>query len=102
MNNMSNPLKGIVLAPGLNAVIAMAAYAQNAPTTLTASDAPARVSEEQLANQMVKKVYDLKVPLILHCNGDTAIDALLTSDDFARDGDYSRPWNVTALYPIVT
>ena len=33
---------------------------------------------QDLANSMVKKVYDLNVPLILHCNGDAAIDAFLT------------------------
>ncbi|MGB7921234.1 MAG: amidohydrolase family protein [Desulfobacterales bacterium] len=53
---------------------------------------------QDLANQMVKKVYDLKVPLILHCNGDAAIDAFLTAYEFARAGDYSRPWNVTTIH----
>jgi predicted amidohydrolase YtcJ len=51
-----------------------------------------------LANQMVKKVYDLKVPLILHCNGDAAIDAFLEAYEFARAGDLSRPWNVTTIH----
>jgi hypothetical protein len=51
-----------------------------------------------VANQMVKKVYGLKVPLILHCNGDAAIDAFLTAYEFARAGDYSRPWNVTTIH----
>jgi predicted amidohydrolase YtcJ/heat shock protein HslJ len=53
---------------------------------------------QDLANKMVKKVYDLDVPLILHCNGDAAIDAFLTAYEFARDGDYSRPWNVTTIH----
>jgi len=53
---------------------------------------------QDLANQMVKKVYDMNVPLILHCNGDAAIDAFLTAYDFARAGDYSRPWNVTTIH----
>jgi len=47
---------------------------------------------------MVKKVYDMKVPLILHCNGDAAIDAFLSAYEFARDSDYSRPWNVTTIH----
>ncbi len=34
---------------------------------------------QDLANKMVKKVYDLNVPLILHCNGDASIDAFLTA-----------------------
>jgi len=38
------------------------------------------------------------VPLTLHCNGDAAIDAFLTAYEFARAGDYSRPWNVTTIH----
>ncbi len=53
---------------------------------------------QDLANQMVKKVYDLNVPLILHCNGDASIDAFLTAYEFARAGDFSRPWNVTTIH----
>jgi len=51
-----------------------------------------------LVNRMVKKVYDLDVPLILHCNGDAAIDAFLTAYEYARGGDFSRPWNVTTIH----
>jgi predicted amidohydrolase YtcJ len=53
---------------------------------------------QDLANKMVKKVYDMNVPLLLHCNGDAAIDAFLTAYEFARGGDYSRPWNVTTIH----
>ena len=53
---------------------------------------------QDVANQMVKKVYDLQVPLILHSNGDAAIDAFLAAYEFARAGDYSRPWNVTTIH----
>ncbi len=53
---------------------------------------------QDLANQMVKKVYDLNVPLILHCNGDAAIDAFLEAYEFARAGNYDRPWNVTTIH----
>lgn len=53
---------------------------------------------QDLANQMVKKVYDMNVPLILHCNGDAAIDAFISAYEFARAGDYSRPWNVTTIH----
>ena len=53
---------------------------------------------QDLANKMVKKVYEMNVPLILHCNGDAAIDAFLTAYEFARAGDYSRPWNVTTIH----
>jgi len=53
---------------------------------------------QDLANKMVKKVYDLKVPLIIHTNGDAAIDSFLTAYEFARNGDYSQPWNVTTIH----
>ncbi|MGB6223706.1 amidohydrolase family protein [Haloferula sp.] len=53
---------------------------------------------QDLANKMVKKVYEMNVPLLLHCNGDASIDGFLTAYEFARDGDYSRPWNVTTIH----
>lgn len=53
---------------------------------------------QDLVNQMVKKVYDLNVPLNLHCNGDASIDAFLEAYEFARAGDFSRPWNVTTIH----
>ena len=53
---------------------------------------------QDLANKMFKKVYDLNVPLTAHCNGDAAIDAFLTAYEYARAGDYSRPWNVTTIH----
>ena len=53
---------------------------------------------QDLANKMVKKVYDMQVPLILHCNGDAAIDMFLKAYELARDGDFSRPWNVTTIH----
>ncbi|KAF2516812.1 amidohydrolase [Flavobacterium zhairuonense] len=53
---------------------------------------------QDMVNKMVKKVYEMKVPLILHCNGDAAIDAFLISYEYARAGDYSKPWNVTSIH----
>ncbi len=53
---------------------------------------------QDLANRMVKRVYELNVPLIIHCNGDAAIDAFLTAYEFARSGDFSKPWNVTTIH----
>ena len=53
---------------------------------------------QDLANKMVKKVYDMKVPLILHCNGDAAIDSFLSAYESARAGNYSQPWNVTTIH----
>ena len=53
---------------------------------------------QETVNQMVKKVYDLNVPLLLHCNGDGAIDAFLTAYEFVRNGNYTKPWNVTSIH----
>jgi predicted amidohydrolase YtcJ len=53
---------------------------------------------QEMVNGMVKKVYDLNVPLNLHCNGDASIDAFLTAYEFARAGDYSKLWNVTTIH----
>ena len=52
----------------------------------------------EFANKMFKKVYDMNVPLLAHCNGDAAIDLFLSAYEFARAGDYSRPWNVTTIH----
>lgn len=53
---------------------------------------------QPIVNKMVKRVYDLNVPLILHCNGDAAIDTFLTAYEAACAGDFSRPWNVTTIH----
>jgi hypothetical protein len=46
----------------------------------------------------VEQVYELGVPLNLHCNGDGAIDSFLQAYEKARAGDFSRPWNVTTIH----
>jgi predicted amidohydrolase YtcJ len=53
---------------------------------------------QEMVNEMVKKVYEMNVPLLLHCNGDASIDAFLTAYENARSGDFSRPWNVTTIH----
>lgn len=53
---------------------------------------------QDFANASIKKVYDMNVPLLAHCNGDAAIDLFLKSYEFARNGDYSKPWNVTTIH----
>jgi predicted amidohydrolase YtcJ/heat shock protein HslJ len=52
----------------------------------------------ELANKGFKKVYDMNVPLLAHCNGDAAIDLFIKGYEFARNGDYSKPWNVTTIH----
>ena len=49
-------------------------------------------------NKAVKRVYELKVPLILHCNGDAAIDTFLEAYEYVRNNDYTEPWNVTTIH----
>ena len=53
---------------------------------------------QHIVNSMVKRVYEMNVPLLLHCNGDAAIDAFLTAYEYAPGGDYTRPWNVTTIH----
>lgn len=53
---------------------------------------------QEFANKLFKKVYDMNVPLIAHCNGDAAIDLFLKAYESARAGDYSKPWNVTTIH----
>ena len=49
-------------------------------------------------NTLVKQVYDMNVPLLVHTNGDAPIDMFLTAYEFARAGDFTRPWNVTTIH----
>jgi len=53
---------------------------------------------EEFANKFIKQVYGLNVPLIVHTNGDAAIDMFLKGYELARGGDYDRPWNVTTIH----
>ena len=55
------------------------------------------VSQDEL-NALVARVYGLGVPLIIHTNGDAAIDLFLNAYEKVRDGDFSRRWNVTTIH----
>ena len=57
---------------------------------------------QNTVNQMVKKVYDLGIPLNLHANGDGAIDAFFTAHEFAAAGDLSKSRNVTMIHAQFT
>ncbi len=48
--------------------------------------------------QMVKRVYDLGVPLNLHANGDAAIDMFLEAHEFAAAADPTRDRHVTLIH----
>jgi predicted amidohydrolase YtcJ len=53
---------------------------------------------EEQVRQMVKRVYDLNVPLNLHANGDAAIDMFLRAHEYAAAGDLARPRQTTVIH----
>lgn len=48
--------------------------------------------------EMVKKVYDLGLPLNIHANGDAAIDMLLRAHEYAAAGDLSKDRHTTVIH----
>ena len=57
---------------------------------------------QDIVNQMVKRVYDMGVPLNLHANGDGAIDAFFKAHEFAAAGDLSKDRRVTMIHAQFT
>jgi len=57
---------------------------------------------QDTVNQMVKRVYDMGVPLYLHANGDGAIDAFFKAHEFAAAGDLSKDRHVTIIHAQFT
>lgn len=57
---------------------------------------------EDMLREMVKKVYDLGVPLNYHANGDAAIDLLFRAHEWAAAGDLGRDRNVTIIHAQFT
>ena len=53
---------------------------------------------QDLLNQLVERAYEMDVPMILHINGDATVDMFLEAYENAREGDFSRPWNVTTIH----
>lgn len=53
---------------------------------------------QNILEGLMKKVYDWGVPLIIHTNGDGAIDMFLEAYEKIRNGDFSKPWNVTTIH----
>jgi hypothetical protein len=57
---------------------------------------------QETINQMVKRVYDMGVPLNLHANGDGAIDAFLAAHEFAAADDPTKDRRVTLIHAQFT
>lgn len=57
---------------------------------------------QDTVNQMVRKVYDLGVPLNLHANGDGAIDAFFMAHESAAAADLHKDRNVTLIHAQFT
>lgn len=57
---------------------------------------------QETVNGMVKKVYDMGVPLNLHANGDAAIDTFLKAHEFAAADDLTKYRNVTLIHAQFT
>lgn len=53
---------------------------------------------EETLREMVRKVYDLGVPLNYHANGDAAIDMLFRAHEWAAAGDPGKDRNVTVIH----
>lgn len=53
---------------------------------------------EETVKAMVKRVYDLGLPLNLHANGDAAIDMFLRAHEYAAAGDLSKQRHVTVIH----
>jgi predicted amidohydrolase YtcJ len=48
--------------------------------------------------QMVKKVYDLGLPLNIHANGDAAIDGILAAHEYAAASDLSKQRHTVVIH----
>lgn len=57
---------------------------------------------EETLQQMLKKVYDLNVPLNYHANGDAAIDMLLKAHEIVAAGDLGKDRKVTIIHSQFT
>ncbi|RQO55522.1 amidohydrolase [Paucibacter sp. KBW04] len=53
---------------------------------------------EETVKGMVKKVYDLGLPLNLHANGDAAIDLFLRAHEFAAAGSLDKARRTTVIH----
>lgn len=57
---------------------------------------------QDVVNGMVKRVYDLGLPLNLHANGDAAIDTFLSAHELAAADDLTKDRRVTMIHAQFT
>ncbi len=57
---------------------------------------------QDTVNAMVKRVYEMGVPLNLHANGDAAIDAFFTAHELAAAEDLTKDRGVTMIHAQFT
>ena len=57
---------------------------------------------QDMVNAMVKKVYDMGVPLNLHANGDAAIDTFIEAHELAAADDLTQDRRVTMIHSQFT
>ena len=60
------------------------------------------MAPQDAINEVLKKVYDLGVPVLFHANGDGAIDSLIKAHEFAAAEDLGRYRNLTAIHAQFT
>lgn len=53
---------------------------------------------QEEVNRFFKQVYDLNVPVLVHVNGDAAVDALLRAHEIAAADDPAKQRNITAIH----
>lgn len=56
----------------------------------------------EMLNQMVKRVYGMNVPLLVHANGDAAIDMVLKANELAAGGDVAKHPPLTMIHAQFT
>ena len=57
---------------------------------------------QDVVNGMVKKVYDMDVPLNLHANGDAAVDTFIAAHELAAADDPTKDRRVTMIHAQFT
>lgn len=53
---------------------------------------------QEMANEMLKRVYDMGVQATFHANGDGAIDMCIEADRYASGGDHTKDRRTTVIH----